>query len=132
MTQIFLSIGILKVIRVTVGANVRRIERLVLFQLQVQTPPDSNKSMEDSRCVGRCVRPEELSKMFPTPPSLEAHAQPSPGFSLPDDTPAHHPHHTHLSHAAHAAHRLLPGSPPPDAIEVRFALTLGVQFILST
>ncbi|XP_049867276.1 mediator of RNA polymerase II transcription subunit 13 [Pectinophora gossypiella] len=73
--------------------------------LQVQTPPDSNKSVEE-RCaggLGRCVRAEELSKMFPTPPSLEAHAQPSPGFTLPDDaTPLPHRH---------------AGSPPPDPIE---------------
>lgn len=62
--------------------------------------------------------------MFPTPPSLEAHAQPSPGFSLPDDAPAHLTHHTHLTHASHAAHRLLPGSPPPDAIEVPTRLLL--------
>ncbi|CAH2073116.1 unnamed protein product, partial [Iphiclides podalirius] len=60
---------------------------------------------EEARCGGRCVRAEELSKMFPTPPSMEAHAQPSPGFSLPDDaTPQPHRH-------------LLPGSPPPDPIE---------------
>ncbi|CAH2990440.1 unnamed protein product [Chilo suppressalis] len=73
--------------------------------LQVQTPPDSNKSAEESRCGGggRCVRAEELSKMFPTPPSMEAHAQPSPGFTLPDDTPL--------------PHRLASGSPPPDPIE---------------
>ncbi|CAH0722031.1 unnamed protein product, partial [Brenthis ino] len=78
--------------------------------LQVQTPPDSNKSTEETRCVGgRCVRAEELSKMFPTPPSMEAHAQPSPGFSPPDD--AHH--HAHLHAHAHRAH----GSPPPDPIE---------------
>ncbi|XP_063822205.1 uncharacterized protein LOC135072179 [Ostrinia nubilalis] len=71
--------------------------------LQVQTPPDSNKSAEESRCAGgRCVRAEELSKMFPTPPSMEAHAQPSPGFTLPDDAPA--PHQPG-------------GSPPPDPIE---------------
>lgn len=39
--------------------------------------------------------------MFPTPPSMEAHAQASPGFSLPDD-----------------ATPLRAGSPPPDqAIE---------------
>ncbi|VVC88867.1 unnamed protein product [Leptidea sinapis] len=44
--------------------------------LQVSTPPDSNKS-----CEVRCVRAEELSKMFPTPPSMEPHAQASPGFS---------------------------------------------------
>ncbi|XP_041976990.1 mediator of RNA polymerase II transcription subunit 13 isoform X2 [Aricia agestis] len=72
----------------------------------VQTPPDSNKSEE--RTGGRCVRAEELSKMFPTPPSMEAHAQPSPGFSPPDDT--------HPAHQAHPAHRLH-GSPPPDPIE---------------
>ncbi|KAL0842457.1 hypothetical protein ABMA28_014554 [Loxostege sticticalis] len=70
--------------------------------LQVQTPPDSNKSAEESRCAGRCVRAEELSKMFPTPPSMEAHAVSSPGFTPLDDAPA--PHHPG-------------GSPPPDPIE---------------
>ncbi|CAH2086037.1 unnamed protein product [Euphydryas editha] len=81
--------------------------------LQVQTPPDSNKSTEETRCVGgRCVRAEELSKMFPTPPSMEAHAQPSPGFSPPDDAPQTHVHAHALAHA-HRAH----GSPPPDPIE---------------
>ncbi|XP_075969986.1 mediator complex subunit skuld isoform X4 [Anticarsia gemmatalis] len=67
--------------------------------LQVSTPPDGCKSEER----GRGPRAEELSKMFPTPPSMEAHAQASPGFCLPDDaTPLRHPH----------------GSPPPDhAIE---------------
>ncbi|KPJ04990.1 Mediator of RNA polymerase II transcription subunit 13 [Papilio xuthus] len=60
---------------------------------------------DEARCGGRCVRAEELSKMFPTPPSMEAHAQPSPGFSLPEDaTPQPHRH-------------LLPSSPPPDPIE---------------
>ncbi|OWR52508.1 hypothetical protein KGM_209621 [Danaus plexippus plexippus] len=74
--------------------------------LQVQTPPDSNKSSEEARGVsGRCVRAEELSKMFPTPPSMEAHAQPSPGFSPPDD-------HTHLHPHALRPH----GSPPPDPV----------------
>ncbi|CAH2227907.1 jg1891, partial [Pararge aegeria aegeria] len=80
--------------------------------LQVQTPPDSNKSLEETRCGaggGRCVRAEELSKMFPTPPSMEAHAQPSPGFSPPDDSHTHL-HHVHAHHRAH-------GSPPPDPIE---------------
>ncbi|CAB3239260.1 unnamed protein product [Arctia plantaginis] len=71
--------------------------------LQVSTPPDSNKSGEESRCARGCPRAEELSKMFPTPPSMEAHAQASPGFSLPDDaTPLRH------LHAPPA------GSPPPD------------------
>ncbi|XP_046965112.1 mediator of RNA polymerase II transcription subunit 13 isoform X1 [Vanessa cardui] len=81
--------------------------------LQVQTPPDSNKSMEETRCLsGRCVRAEELSKMFPTPPSMEAHAQPSPGFSPPDDAQQTHAHaHSHVH--GHRAH----GSPPPDPIE---------------
>ncbi|XP_063892394.1 mediator of RNA polymerase II transcription subunit 13 isoform X3 [Helicoverpa armigera] len=66
--------------------------------LQVSTPPDSNKSEE--RCLGRgCPRAEELSKMFPTPPSMEAHAQASPAFSLPDDA---------------TPHPRQPGSPPPD------------------
>ncbi|GBP17129.1 Mediator of RNA polymerase II transcription subunit 13 [Eumeta japonica] len=67
--------------------------------LQVQTPPDSNKSCDEGRggsggCGtaggGRAVRAEELSKMFPTPPSLEAHAQSSPGFTPVDDHPALH------------------------------------------
>lgn len=72
--------------------------------LQVSTPPDSNKSADEARCGTRsCPRAEELSKMFPTPPSMEAHAQASPGFSLPDDA-------TPLRHVAPAA-----GSPPPDA-----------------
>ncbi|KAJ0180779.1 hypothetical protein K1T71_004183 [Dendrolimus kikuchii] len=77
--------------------------------LQVSTPPDSNKSGEERErgCMGRMVRAEELSKMFPTPPSMEAHAQPSPGFSLPDDAT---PLQRHLHLAA--------GSPSPDtAIE---------------
>ncbi|XP_045445588.1 LOW QUALITY PROTEIN: mediator of RNA polymerase II transcription subunit 13 [Melitaea cinxia] len=79
----------------------------------VSTPPDSNKSTEETRCVGgRCVRAEELSKMFPTPPSMEAHAQPSPGFSPPDDAPQTHVHAHALAHAARAT-----GSPPPDPIE---------------
>lgn len=69
---------------------------------------------ESKRCVGRCVRAEELSKMFPTPPSMEAHAQPSPGFSLPDDAPPR-------------------DDPPPDtAIEVRDHATQTIyQFFLS-
>ncbi|XP_050559233.1 mediator of RNA polymerase II transcription subunit 13 isoform X6 [Spodoptera frugiperda] len=67
----------------------------------VATPPDSTKCGEESRCGRGCPRAEELSKMFPTPPSMEAHAQASPGFSLPDD-----------------ATPLRAGSPPPDqAIE---------------
>lgn len=77
--------------------------------MQVSTPPDSNKSgCEESRWTGRCVRAEELSKMFPTPPSMEAHAQPSPGFSLPDEPPPQR----HLQPPP-------AGSPPPEpAIEV--------------
>ncbi|KOB78974.1 putative Thyroid hormone receptor-associated protein [Operophtera brumata] len=75
--------------------------------LQVQTPPDSNKSGDEARCR---VRAEELSKMFPTPPSMEAHAQPSPGFTLGDET------RLHLAQPAPALH--LPhrdaGSPAPD------------------
>lgn len=60
-------------------------ERVPVPQLAVSTPPDSNKSLEESRCgAARCVRAEELSKMFPTPPSMEAHAQPSP-TPLPDE-----------------------------------------------
>ncbi|XP_066596176.1 mediator of RNA polymerase II transcription subunit 13 isoform X2 [Prorops nasuta] len=61
-----------------------------LNQLQVQTPPGSNKSggiheetrldctnKHNSRGVG-VLRPEELSKMFPTPPSLEHNPVASP------------------------------------------------------
>ncbi|CAK1545073.1 unnamed protein product [Leptosia nina] len=66
--------------------------------LQVQTPPDSNKSSDV-----RCVRAEELSKMFPTPPSMEAHAQPSPGFC--SDEP--------MTSGPLTRH----GSPPRDPIE---------------
>lgn len=55
--------------------------------LQVHTPPNSNKSVggnEDSKKnIGSGnpnmpIRPEELSKMFPTPPSLEHHPNSSP------------------------------------------------------
>ncbi|XP_050678460.1 mediator of RNA polymerase II transcription subunit 13-like [Leptidea sinapis] len=70
--------------------------------LQVSTPPDSNKS-----CEVRCVRAEELSKMFPTPPSMEPHAQASPGFC--DDS-----HLTHLPHLLPHRHH---ASPPADTIE---------------
>lgn len=56
--------------------------------LQVQTPPGSNKSIGGLEDIKRCInqnnshsgilRPEELSKMFPTPPSLEHHPNSSP------------------------------------------------------
>ncbi|KAG7209053.1 hypothetical protein KM043_015211 [Ampulex compressa] len=61
-----------------------------LNQLQVQTPPGSNKSgglHEETRIDGTnkhnnrgvgVLRPEELSKMFPTPPSLEHNPVASP------------------------------------------------------
>ncbi|XP_063984090.1 mediator of RNA polymerase II transcription subunit 13 isoform X2 [Diachasmimorpha longicaudata] len=61
-----------------------------LNQLQVQTPPGSNKSggiHEETRLDGTTkhnnrgvgvLRPEELSKMFPTPPSLEHNPVASP------------------------------------------------------
>ncbi|XP_047988492.1 mediator of RNA polymerase II transcription subunit 13 [Leguminivora glycinivorella] len=76
--------------------------------LQVQTPPDSNKSFEETR--GRMVRAEELSKMFPTPPSLEAHAAPSPGFTL-ELEPLRHAHsHAHAHLTPHA-------TPPHEPIE---------------
>lgn len=79
--------------------------------LQVQTPPDSNKSSEETRCSGnpggRPVRPEELSKMFPTPPSMEAHAQPSPGFTMVDDN----------THTIQPLRHNQAGSPQPDPIE---------------
>ncbi|KAJ1530725.1 hypothetical protein ONE63_005583 [Megalurothrips usitatus] len=48
--------------------------------MQVPTPPGSNKH-EDSSCNmrgPRILRPEELSKMFPTPPSLEHNPAASP------------------------------------------------------
>lgn len=61
-----------------------------LNQLQVQTPPESNRSSglheetrvdannrHNNRGVG-VLRPEELSKMFPTPPSLEHNPVASP------------------------------------------------------
>ncbi|XP_072944044.1 mediator of RNA polymerase II transcription subunit 13 [Epargyreus clarus] len=91
--------------------------------MQVSTPPESRCGDDRGACGGgRVVRAEELSKMFPTPPSMETHAQPSPGFSPPDD--ASHVHSQHLSHLPHATHAhsqlhvLRPhGSPPPDPIE---------------
>lgn len=56
--------------------------------LQVQTPPGSNKSISGLEDIKRSInsnnshsgilRPEELSKMFPTPPSLEHHPNSSP------------------------------------------------------
>ncbi|EFN73674.1 Mediator of RNA polymerase II transcription subunit 13, partial [Camponotus floridanus] len=61
-----------------------------LNQLQIQTPPGSNKSgglHEETRIDGTnknnnrgvtVLRPEELSKMFPTPPSLEHNPVASP------------------------------------------------------
>lgn len=94
--------------------------------MQVHTPPDSNKSIpgcggEESglttilgsigsmpRTNSRtsAVRPEELSKMFPTPPSLEHNPQPSPvAFTLPE--PEHQP-----------SLHLRCGSPPDEPIEV--------------
>lgn len=66
--------------------------------LQVQTPPGSNKSVghnDDSKRLSGChnsgpntgmLRPEELSKMFPTPPSLEHNPVASPCGQM--DTPA--------------------------------------------
>ncbi|KAG6796514.1 mediator of RNA polymerase II transcription subunit 13 isoform X1 [Apis mellifera caucasica] len=72
-----------------------------LNQLQVQTPPESNRSgglheetrvdannRHSNRGVG-VLRPEELSKMFPTPPSLEHNPVASPcqlNDSLMDQT----------------------------------------------
>lgn len=65
--------------------------------LQVQTPPGSNKSVghnEDSKKMSSChnsgpntgmLRQEELSKMFPTPPSLEHNPVASPCGQI--DTP---------------------------------------------
>lgn len=63
--------------------------------LQVQTPPGSNKSVghnEDSKRISchsgpntGMLRPEELSKMFPTPPSLEHNPVASPCGQI--DTP---------------------------------------------
>lgn len=60
----------------------------MFFQIQVNTPPGSNKSttgvddtkktfVSNSTHTG-IFRPEELSKMFPTPPSLEHHPNSSP------------------------------------------------------
>lgn len=61
------------------------------------------------------VRPEELSKMFPTPPSLEPNPLPSPGAYNQSDID----------------HQIVPnircGSPPEELIEVRF-----VTFVTSS
>lgn len=72
---------------------------MLTFQVQVPTPPGSNKADElfPSTLVVRPprgsggVRPEELSKMFPTPPSHEHNPISSPcGHNL-GDTPVHEP-----------------------------------------
>ena len=100
-----------------------------LNQLQVQTPPGSNKSgglHEESRSDGvnkhssrgvGTLRPEELSKMFPTPPSLEHNPVTSP--CQPSDPAMDQ---TELS-APHRSLRLFPdvflnmGSPLEEPIE---------------
>ncbi|CAD6241077.1 GSCOCG00009111001-RA-CDS [Cotesia congregata] len=97
-----------------------------LNQLQVQTPPGSNKSggmheetrlditKQSNRGVG-VLRPEEVVKMFPTPPSLE-HPVPSP--CQMNDTAIDQ---TELS-ASQRSHRHAPdiypnmGSPPEEPI----------------
>lgn len=71
--------------------------------MQVQTPPGSNKSMTHQDEGGKrlsghgtnmgILRPEELSKMFPTPPSLEHNPIASPCGQL--DLPP--PDHTDIS-----------------------------------
>ncbi|XP_055701532.1 mediator of RNA polymerase II transcription subunit 13 isoform X2 [Phlebotomus papatasi] len=67
--------------------------------VNVHTPPGSNKSMggmDEKRCISSCnpstggIRPygnEELSKMFPTPPSLEHHPNSSPCGGALSDVP---------------------------------------------
>ncbi|XP_059615269.1 mediator of RNA polymerase II transcription subunit 13 isoform X2 [Phlebotomus argentipes] len=65
--------------------------------VNVHTPPGSNKStsgMDEKRCVSNPstggIRPygnEELSKMFPTPPSLEHHPNSSPCGGALSDVP---------------------------------------------
>lgn len=98
---------------------------LLLLQLQVHTPPDSNKSVTNGESEGGgagrlggglgggrvgAVRPEELCKMFPTPPSLEPSLQASPSaFSLPE------PEHATLTRC---------GSPPDEPIVVSTSLHL--------
>ncbi|KAG8036149.1 hypothetical protein G9C98_004729 [Cotesia typhae] len=97
-----------------------------LNQLQVQTPPGSNKSggmheetrlditKQSNRGVG-VLRPEEVVKMFPTPPSLE-HPVPSP--CQMNDAPIDQ---TELS-ASQRSHRHAPdiypnmGSPPEEPV----------------
>lgn len=59
--------------------------------IHINTPPDSNTSVIGLDEVKRCMagnsgigilRPEELSKMFPTPPSLEHHPNASPSGGI--------------------------------------------------
>lgn len=77
------------------------LKGISLLQLQVPTPPGSNKASDDCgtgtlmvrppRGSGGGVRPEELSKMFPTPPSHEHNPIASPCGGQPSDTPVHEP-----------------------------------------
>ncbi|XP_046680000.1 mediator of RNA polymerase II transcription subunit 13 isoform X3 [Homalodisca vitripennis] len=71
----------------------------LIFQVQMPTPPGSNKAGDDfpgtlvvrpPRGSGG-VRPEELSKMFPTPPSHEHNPISSPCGGHLGDTPVHEP-----------------------------------------
>lgn len=74
-------------------------ETALMFQLQVPTPPGSNKASDECgsgtlivrppRGSGGGVRPEELSKMFPTPPSHEHNPIASPCGGHLSDTPVH-------------------------------------------
>nr|XP_018902480.1 PREDICTED: mediator of RNA polymerase II transcription subunit 13 isoform X2 [Bemisia tabaci] len=108
--------------------------------LQVPTPPGSNKpaGSEDGgslnstnsllvrppRGSGTCgtgiLRPEELSKMFPTPPSLEHNPNASPCGGQLSDTPTHESVSDYLLPATlRIKQETYPdmGSPPEEPIE---------------
>lgn len=104
-----------------------------MFQLQVPTPPGSNKASDECgsgtlmvrppRGSGGGVRPEELSKMFPTPPSHEHNPIASPCGGHLSDTPVHEtPDFLPLSVVPRVKQETViypnMGSPPEEPIEV--------------
>lgn len=97
-----------------------------IFQLQMHTPPASNKSPgtfdDNKRIIGGCnntntgsLGTPELSKMFPTPPSLEHHPNCSPYGSGIHDLLL-----TDITDGPKIKQEVYPnvGTPPPEPIDV--------------
>lgn len=127
--------------------------KILCVQLQVPTPPGSNKpaGSEDGgslnstnsllvrppRGSGTCgtgiLRPEELSKMFPTPPSLEHNPNASPCGGQLSDTPTHESVSDYLLPATlRIKQETYPdmGSPPEEPIEVSFWKKLLINILV--